>query len=219
MSSRTSSARRFVSGSLIALCGAALAAGAFQANVFGSPKGGSGAHKGEKKQLDVDISFFGESGWTVTNADGTEYHRYSGSVKYEDKVYPSEYWGTFPLYFFGYQTGITVTVTNNGPRKVAKLRITTEAYQLRTDGSSGHALREPTSIDIELARGETRTIDASFVVNQTPESESGLDRFIVKVSHPNEGGGNGNTEPGLIMVQEGVFCPPLDDEESPPEVF
>ena len=48
----------------------------------------------------------------------------------------------------------------------------------------------------------------SFKAEYNPGAESGLDRFLVKVLHMNEGGGPGNAEPALIMIKEGVFCPP-----------
>ncbi len=166
-----------------------------------------GKHTGEQNMLDVDIQFLGSSGTTITDADGIHYHFY-GLVTHEGKVYPSKYWGTYALYFFGTETGVTVKVTNKGPRAKAKVRVQTEAYVLRTDGSNGATLAKPRVIDVEVARGETKIIDASFTGEYTPGMESGLDRFLVKVSHMNEGGGKGNPEPALIMVKEGVFCPP-----------
>lgn len=166
-----------------------------------------GKHVGEQNMLDVDIQFSNSYGETITNADGIFYHFY-GMVIHENKVYSSKYWGEFPLYFFGTTTGVTVKVTNNGPSAKAKVRIQTEANVLRTDGSNGVTLAEARVIDVEVARGETKTIDASFVAQYVPGAESGLDRFTVKVSHMNEGGGKGNPEPALIMVKEGVFCPP-----------
>ena len=167
----------------------------------------NGEHKGEQKQLEVEITFTDEAGETVTDETGT-YYKANGIVRHEDKVYPSEYWGTFPLYYFGQEVGITVTVRNNGPRAKAKILIRTEAYLLKTDGSSGGELTPPRDIEITVHRGETKTIGAGFTVDQTPTSESGLDRFLVKVLHVNQGGGPGNEEPGLIMVKEGIFCPP-----------
>lgn len=166
-----------------------------------------GKHAGEQKMLDVDIQFSDARGKTVTNADGIFYHMGRHVVK-EAKVYPSQYWGEFPLYYVNSTVGVTVKVTNKGPRAKAKIRIKTESYTLRTDGSSGDALCEPIIIDEEIAKGETKTIDASFFIHYVPNMESGLDRFLVKVLHQNEGGGPGNKEPGLIMVKEGVFCPP-----------
>src|SRR3989339_486106 len=165
----------------------------------------AGNHNGEQDMLDVDIQFINSFGTTVTNAQGTFYN-VNGYVSREDKIYPPQYWGTYALYFFDGPTGIMVKVTNKGPRAKAKIRIKTEAYILRTDGSSGTKLMEPKTIDIELAKGETKNIDASFVLPYDPSLESGLDRFLEKVLHVNEG--ESGKEPGLIMVKEGVYCPP-----------
>lgn len=171
-------------------------------------KGGN--HYGERQMLDVDIQFSGAAGKTITNASGIFYH-YWGRVIKENKVYPPEYWGEYALYFFGTKVPITVTVKNSGPRAKAKIRIKTEVHCLRADGSSGVALMSPRVIDVEVGRGETKTIDSSFVCGYVPGAESGLDRFTVKVLHMNRGGGRGNPEPALIMSKEGVFCPPDPD--------
>ena len=176
--------------------------------LFSMPVFSQGKHKGEVNQLDVDISFYAISGQTTTDASGIRYCNAAGRCSYENKVYPPEYWGTYPLFYFGRLTGITVKITNKGPRNVAKVLITTEAYVLKTDGSSGTPLIQPRYIEVEVEKGETKIIDASFTPQYTPGMDSGLDRFLVKVSHLNQGGGKGNPEPGLIMVKEGVFCPP-----------
>ena len=168
---------------------------------------GEGNHYGERQMLDVDIQFSGASGTTITNASGIFYH-YWGRVIKENKVYPPEYWGEYPLYFFGARVPITVTVRNSGPRAKAKIRVKTECYCLLTDGSNGVALMTPLVIDAEVGKGETKTIDSSFVCGYVAGAESGLDRFTVKVLHMNSGGGTGNEEPALIMSREGVFCPP-----------
>ena len=163
-------------------------------------------HVGERRQLAVEIAFSDEFGETVTDACGTEYH-FDDNVLYEDKVYPEEYWGTFPLYFFGTEVGVTVTVTNLGPRANAKLRVRTEAFVLLTDGSSGAQLAPTREVDVELALGESATIDASFTAEYVADAtgmEGGLDRFIVEVLHPNPG----RDDAALIMRREGVFCPP-----------
>ena len=166
-----------------------------------------GEHKGERKQLDVNIAFSGEYGQTVTDASGTYYHVW-GWVFYENKVYPPEYWGVYPLYFFGTPAITTITVHNKGPRRIAKLRARTECYCLRTDGSNGAPLTDQREVDFDVLRGETQTIDATFIAEDSPEAESGLDRFIVKLLHPNSGGGPGNPDPALIMLEEGILCPP-----------
>ena len=170
--------------------------------------GTPGPHLGEREQLEVGIVFSQESGETVTDEEGIHYH-FDGLVMSENKIYPSEYWGTYPLYFFGSEVGATVTITNNGPRRVAKLRVETEAYVLLTDGSNGAELAPPQSFDVEVGLDETVTVDASFTAEfdaSAANMESGLDRFLVKVYHMNAGGKADHA--GLIMVAEGVFCPP-----------
>ena len=169
--------------------------------------GWAGQHKGEQNMLDVDIQFSNSSGRTITNAAGV-YYNFWGYTFYENKVYTSEYWGVYPLYFFGDNVGVTVKVTNKGPRAKAKMRIKTEANVLLTNGANGVALTEPKITEVEVMKGETKTIDASFVAEYREGADSGLDRFVVKVLHINEGGGPGNSEPALIMKKEGVFCPP-----------
>lgn len=166
---------------------------------------------GVARMLDVDIQFMDAFGKTITNEQGIFYHIWWDGreyVFYEQKIYPSEYWGEYPLYFFGSQVGVRVTVRNNGPANRAKLLIKTEAQVLRTDGSAGVALAPTKTSEVLLARGETKTLDASFVAEYNPQAESGLDTFTVKVLHQNEGGGPGNQDPALIMVKRGVFCPP-----------
>ena len=166
-----------------------------------------GQHNGEAQQLEASIDFFNSYGKTVANDKGTFYYFY-GSVTKEDKVYPQKYWGEYPLFFFGGTAGVKVTLTNKGPRQVAKIRVKTEANILKTDGSSGESIMDPKSYEIEVPRGETKIIDASFISQYREGMDSGLDRFTVKVLHMSEGGGQGNPEPSLIMVKEGVFCPP-----------
>jgi len=167
-----------------------------------------GKHAGEQKMLDVDIQFTNSVGKTVADKDGVFYHFY-GIVTKEDKIYPEKYWGEFPLYFFGMETGVIVRVINNGPRAKSKIRIVCESYVLNTDGTNGGAMMQPKIIEAEIAKGETTTIDASFVTEYTPALDSGLDRFIVKVLHVNEGtGSEKNPEPALIMSKEGIYCPP-----------
>ena len=98
--------------------------------------GKQGRHIGENRMLDVDIIFSNPSGTTVTDASGV-YYKYWGYVFHENKVYPQQYWGEYPLYFVGQHIPITVTVTNKGPRAKSKIRVKTEAYTLQTTGASG----------------------------------------------------------------------------------
>jgi len=165
------------------------------------------ADVGEAKMLDVSIEFYGSYGKTITNGGGVEYHVF-GLIFRENKVYIPSLWGEFPLYFFDTTVGVRVRVHNRGPKKSAKIMIKTISQVLHTNGSAGFQLAPTQEIEIEVARGETKVIDRSFLIPYSEQADSGLDLFTVKVLHQNKGGGKGNEDPSLIMAKRGVFCPP-----------
>jgi hypothetical protein len=142
----------------------------------------SGEERGEPLQLNVDIAFSRQWGETVTDENGTTYN-FFGMSDFEPKIYPPEYWGVFPLYFFGGKVGISVTVKNECATQAANLRITSECYCLNTDGSNGAQLLAPQEKLISIIGGETRTFDASFTGDFVEGADSGLDRFLVKIFH------------------------------------
>jgi hypothetical protein len=149
----------------------------------------------------TEVVFSDESGRTVTDENGTCYN-VAGVSLFEDKVYPPAYWGVFPLYFFGDTVGVTLQVVNNTVDKKARLRLTTECYCLRTDGSNGAKLLAPQEFEVTVLSGETKTVDASFGVDYTADAESGLDRFLVKAYRAVETGGDGgeHTICGVINI-------------------
>jgi len=169
-----------------------------------------GNHVGEVRQLEVSVSFYGQYGETVTDENGTFYNVF-GYTFFEPKIYPPQYWGVFPLYFFEAPTGIRVSVKNVGPRRITNLRVRTEAFCLLTDGATGVQLAPTREADMDVEVGETKTVDASITPSYVEGADSGLDRLIVKILHPNEGGGPGNSDPALIMIKEAVFCPPKNE--------
>ncbi|MFO7870660.1 MAG: hypothetical protein R6V03_04420 [Kiritimatiellia bacterium] len=144
---------------------------------------------GDVIDVGVDIAFSGSYGETVTDENGTFYHVW-GYVFYEDKVYPPEYWGVFPLYFFGTEVGVDVAIQNRSSVRKADVLVRNESYCLRTDGGNGAALMTPTDTLVEVDRDGTRTVDASFVAGYVPQAESGLDRFLVKVLGLENGAGS-----------------------------
>lgn len=170
--------------------------------------GAGGNHWGERNNLLVDIQFTNSFGTTTVNGSGVVYSFFGRSIP-ENKIYAPQYWGDFPLYFFNTPTSVQVRIKHLGQRPKMKLKIVTEAYVLKTDGSNGAIMTPRTVREIMLVNNELQVIDASFITPYTPDAESGLDRFIVKVLHVNEGGGPGNEEPALIMSREGIYCPPL----------
>lgn len=165
----------------------------------------AGEHIGERNQLDMTFAFSGSYGETITDENGT-FYCVMGKVYYEPKVYQPEYWGVFPLYFFDTQVGMSVTVANLGPRRTENLRVETECRVLKTDGSNGAQLSPPKQYDFELGRDESITLDTSFAPVDVPDADSGLDRVLVKLLHPNNG--KDAVDPALIMSKEGVICPP-----------
>jgi hypothetical protein len=171
----------------------------------------AGDHNGELKQLAVSVDFTGAYGHTVTNAQGTTYNFWGASI-FEPKVYLSQYWGDFPLYFFGLPVHADVSVSNLGPRQSFKLRVTTQTYALNLDGTNGVKLAPDVVKDFVVNKGETQNLDMSFTPQFVPGADSGLDRFVILVQHPNEGGnGNGNGAndlPALILAKEAILCPP-----------
>jgi len=168
----------------------------------------AGQHNGELKQLDVSVDFTGNYGLTTTDAQGITYNFWGQSL-FENKVYPQQYWGTFPLYFFGLPVLADVTVTNLGPRNSFRLRVTGQAYALNLDGTNGVKLAPDVVKEFNVNNGETQRLDMSFTPQFVPGADSGLDRYVILVQHINQGGdGKGNPLPALILAKEAILCPP-----------
>jgi hypothetical protein len=144
----------------------------------------------QKVPLAINVKFSRESGKTVTDQYGTSYNVWGYSA-FEPKVYLPAYWGVFPLYFFGDNVGITVSVMNQSSTRKAKLVLRTECYCLNTDGSNGAKLMTPREFETIVGAGETKVVDASFCVGYTPDADSGLDRFLVKAYRSSVDGNDG----------------------------
>jgi hypothetical protein len=197
--------KAWILGLLAGCLGLAGHAGAYVNDITNLYK--AGEHTGEVKQLAVDLEFSGAIGDTVTDAGGINYN-FWGMTFHDNQVYPQQYWGDFPLYFFGGTVGATVTVSNLGPRATENLMVTTQVFVLNTDGSSGVSLAPDKVTQFSVAKGQTQTIDASFVPQFVPGASSGLDRVVILVQHINDGGGPGNSYPALIVAKEAILCPP-----------
>ena len=163
--------------------------------------------------MDID-AFGGKEIWLTMYEDkvyteeyqvGSRDYEFTTDTTVEDVLFDPD--AGVPLYFFGTEAQITIAVTNNGPRAVTKIRVETEAFVLHTDGTNGESFGNKQVEDIEIALGETVYIDASFLADD-PTLDSGLDRFSILISHPNNGGGPGNEYPALIAAYEAIFCPP-----------
>ncbi|MDD4871157.1 MAG: hypothetical protein PHR77_11415 [Kiritimatiellae bacterium] len=156
-----------------------------------SPGQSDRCQNGEQRApLTINVSFSKQSGETVTDQYGTCYNVFGYSF-FEQKIYPSAYWGVFPLYFFGDNVGVTVSVANQSHSRKAKLLLRTECYCLNTDGSNGVKLMTPREFETTINPGESKVIDASFDAEYTPAADSGLDRFLVKVYNAPAADGDG----------------------------
>lgn len=170
----------------------------------------AGAHKGEESKVQAVVTFNHPLGSTTTNASGTFYD-FGGYQIFEPKVYPSEYFGTFPLYFVDDFMHYSIAVSNTAPKggKKFKLKITAVHRVLQTDGSLGMQV-SPTQEFIvdDLRPGETRMINASAFIPMQDGLESGLDMTTIRIQHLN----NGADDAALIKECTAVWCPPsLED--------
>ncbi len=169
------------------------------------------AAPGEEKSFEINVEFVLQMGRTVADERGLTFIFRGREITDDELLYPEEYWGEYALYFPGQPAQIGVLVTNLGPRQNARLRAVTEAYAMNLDGSNGEMIKPPEIVDevlggvpFDLAAGETGAFWGSF---RLPQAGKGLNRFVVKLYHRNEGGGPGNEEPAWIMTREGIFCP------------
>ena len=165
---------------------------------------GAGKHYGEMKMLYADIEFMSPVGSTLADETGLTYY-YMGNVFFNyDLVYPEEYYGTYPLYYPGNPVPTKITVTNYGPRAIAKHTLVTEAYSINLDGSLGESIREPDIFEFEVALGETIVIDGTFTLPADGKNPAGLNLVTISIYHNR----NDNNDASLIMTKDAVFCPP-----------
>ena len=161
----------------------------------------AGNHYGELKMIEVDIQFFWSAGTAVMDDTGATYYIGMSIFFNSTEVYPPEYWGAYPLYLPGAPVPIQLTVTNLGPRAVAKHTLVTEAYTINLDGTNGDPLIAPQTQYIEVALGETQVINAALAL---PIAVKGLNRFVISLYHHY----NETNDASLVLKKEGIFCPP-----------
>lgn len=166
----------------------------------------------------VEVNFSLDQGETIADAQGTHFHFFGVEVDDFDLIYPPEYWGSFPLYFFGTSVGATVIITASDPvncnanpdnnrdkhnpqLKPLKLWISNEIYLLNTDGTSGPELTAPRSVEMELLPGESKAFDASFFKMFQEGLVWGLNRMEVKIYKLKSNGKVGK----ILLVKEFIF--------------
>lgn len=171
------------------------------------PAAAAGAHVGERDKIQAQVSFLSPSGQTTTDASGITY-RSGGWSYHESKVYPSRYWGTFPLYFVGQTMSFSVTLSNTAPQgnKPFKVRVEVLNNVLETTGAPGMQLAPPQEWLVQdLRPGQSQTRQFSIYLAPNPALPSGLDVTKVRILHLNEGA---DADAGLIKEEIAVWCPP-----------
>lgn len=190
--------RRFALKPVVSVASALfLAAGLFAA----------GEHRGEAGKIEATVSFLNPYGQTTTDSTGITY-RAGGWAYHENKIYPSAYWGTFPLYFVGTTMSFSVSLTNTAANGNKSFRIRVQAlnHVLETSGAMGMEIASPKEWIVEsLAPGETKTLQGSIYIAPNPNLPSGLDITKIRILHLNEGQ---NADAGLIKEEVAIWCPP-----------
>lgn len=176
----------------------------------------AGEHLGEADNIQAQVTFLGNAGLTTTDAAGTTYRVAAWNWStFEPKIYPSNYWGTFPLYFIGTTMSFNVTLTNTATQgnKSFKVRVRASNNVLETSGLLGMQIAAPQEWVVDSLRpGETRVLPGSIFIAYDPNLPSGLDITKVQIFHLNEGS---NQDAALIKEALAVWCPP-SLKDSPP---
>lgn len=168
----------------------------------------AGRHVGEADKIEAYVTFHSSSGQTTTDAAGITYRAPQWNWQFfEPKVYPSAYWGTYPLYFMGQTMSFTVTLKNKTTKgnKSFKIRVKALNQVLEINGSAGMELAPPQEWAVDsLGPGESRTLNGSVYIAENPNLPSGLDLTRIRIYHLN----NGSPEAGFIREDVAVWCPP-----------
>lgn len=165
----------------------------------------AGLHAGEADRISAEVSFLNPAGQTTAGPQGVTYNVGSWSLT-EAKVYPPEFYGTHPLYFFGTTMRFNVVLINRTSRgqKSLKVRVEALSHVLETSGLPGQSLAAPQEWVVEsLGPGEMRTLRGEVALFD-PNVPSGLDITRIRVSHLNEGAEGA----ALIKEVRAVWCPP-----------
>lgn len=165
----------------------------------------AGMHAGEADKISAEVSFLNPAGRTTAGSQGITYNAGGWSMT-EAKFYPPDFFGTYPLYFFGTTMNFNVVLANRTTqgKKSFKVRVEALSHVLETSGAPGQPLAAPQEWVVEsLGPGETKTLQGSVALFD-PSVPSGLDITRIRVSHLNEGAEGA----ALIKEVKAVWCPP-----------
>ncbi|MDP3962896.1 MAG: hypothetical protein Q8Q39_00140 [bacterium] len=187
-----------------------LAAGSAMASDPARLDSKTGNHAGEEINLRYAVEYLDPLGVTIADADGITYAPFSYAPSYESKVYPTQYFGSYPLYFSGMTLHFRVHITNTDRRMFRNLQLLAWQEWLHESGGSGEAFAEPNLnewfVDA-LQPGQTIVLEGTSAI---PFGPSGLDQTHLQIIHRNGDDSlqiNGGGEIIVDDPQAGIWCP------------
>lgn len=198
-------------------------------------------------RLEFDISYLNAWGHTIANGQGLNFYHDTLSdqwgispplMSFEPTVLPSQYWGSYPLYYGGQTMYYTIKITNTGHRKFKNITVVAIQEYLSPTGQVNTRIGTDAVRDWfipKLDRNESKTLFGSISIPTI--GESGLDQTHVQVfrsarhndderQDDNERfdarrHSHGRDSPALRYrliyenIQAGIWCPPAAQPRKP----
>ncbi|MEK7390250.1 MAG: hypothetical protein AAB036_11195 [Elusimicrobiota bacterium] len=198
-------------------------------------------------RLEFDITYLNAWGHTVADGRGLTFFHDALSEQWgitpplmsmDPTVLPSQYWGSYPLYYGGQTMYYTIKIANTGHRKFKNLTVVAIQEYLSPTGQVNTRIGADAVRDWfipKLGRHESKTLFGS--INIPNVGESGLDQTHIQVfrsaRHNDEeqqdenerfdarrhrhGEDSPALRPRLIYenIQAGIWCPPSEQPRRP----
>jgi hypothetical protein len=165
--------------------------------------------------ITTTVVFLAPDGFSTTDVSGITYN-YGGASTFEPKVYPEQFWGTFPLYLPGTTMRFTVFLTNDTaqgkrPYNVKVQAISNVLNETINGGGLGTEIGTSETWEVtDLLPGQTRTVTGSVVIPGDGSLPSGLDVTRIIISHLNNANDpdEDDTVAGFVDLEYCAWCPP-----------
>jgi hypothetical protein len=177
-----------------------------------------GKHIGDGEPLSWKIEYLDAWGRTFVDAAGGHFFhdRCCGGFQTYDPswIYPQQYYGQYPMYYFGTTMRYRITLTNNSNRTYNNLRVVAIQEYLTNDNTWGEWLTPDAAKDWylpHLGGGESVTFEGTLYLGVGSDTHGGLDQTHLQVQHWNPGGGIPGA--GSVIIddaQANIFCPPAE---------
>jgi hypothetical protein len=179
------------------------------------PVSAAGAHAGEAPKITATLDFLAAQGWSTTDSSGITYY-FGGTSTFEQKVYPAEYWGTFPGYYYGTTMHYHINLNSNMPqgKKPYKIKVQAISNVLNETVNGGGLGAEIGTSEtwevIDLLSGQAQTLTGTVVIPNDGSLPSGLNVTRIIISHLNNANDpdEDDSVAGLVDVTYNCWCPP-----------